>query len=92
MEEVEKAHDIIRNLMNTRFSSLRKMFQMVDEDRSGKVTRVEMLRLLMSFNLSGIREKVIDKICEIIDKDGDGVEYDEFCRLMMANDVLPLTL
>ena len=45
----------------------------LDEDRSGKLSRVEMLRVLMSFNLTGIREKVMDKLCEIIDKDGDGV-------------------
>ena len=39
---------------------------MLDEDRSGKVTRFEAMRLLKTFNLSGVRQKVIHQICAIV--------------------------
>ena len=70
------------------------MYQTIDEDHSGKVSRTEMLRLLKTLNLqeTGIRPKVINKICEIVDTDGDGVEFDEFCRLMTSADVKPLLM
>lgn len=63
---------------------------MLDEDRSGKVTRFEAMRLLKTFNLSGVRQKVIHQICAIVDSDGDGMEFGEFCEMMQAEDVLPL--
>jgi len=89
-EELERAHDIIREKVTTRFSTFRRAFRMIDEDRSGKVSEYEYLRVCMMLNLSNIREKVVRKLGKICDKDGDGIEYDEFCELMMAEDALPL--
>lgn len=89
-QELEQAHDMIRAQITTKFKNLRQAFQKLDEDRSGKLSRVEALRMLMQFNLSGVREAVINRICDIVDKDGDGIEFDEFCDMMISEDALPL--
>ena len=76
--------------MQDRFSTFRRAFQEIDENRNGKVTKIEALRILMMLNLTNVREKVMNKLCDIMDKDGDGVEYDEFCEWIMANDAKDL--
>ena len=48
--------------------------------------------MLMMLNLTNVREKVMNKLCDIMDKDGDGVEYDEFCDWVMANDAKDLVM
>ena len=85
-----QAFDTIKRQLSTKFSQLRKAFQMLDEDRSGKVTQNEAMRLLSSLNLSGIRERVLHTICSIVDTDGDGVEFGEFCEMMSSDDIIPL--
>ena len=55
-----------------------------------KVTKIEALRMLMMLNLKHVREKVMNKLCDIMDKDGDGVEYDEFCAWLVAEDAKDL--
>jgi len=90
-KELETAHDMIRNKIDTKFGSLRKAFRAIDEDGTGKVGKGEMMRLLMILNLNTqIREEVVAAICEIVDADGDGVEYDEFAAMMMSDDIKPL--
>lgn len=78
--EVEIAHDIIRDKLKNRFSTFRRAFRTVDENNSGVVSKLEALRILMMLNLTNIREKVMAKLCDIMDKNGNGtVEYNEFC-------------
>lgn len=33
---------------------------------------------------------MINRICDIVDANGNGMEFDEFAELMTAEDVLPL--
>ena len=145
LEELERAHDMIREKMTVKFGNMAKAFQAIDEDRSGKVshkiplegpsccnltndpsapppqktphltfalkslavqtqsphshtckpsakqvTKAEALRLLMLLNLPQIREKVLNEIGDIVDADGDGIEFKEFCAMMVSDDILPL--
>jgi len=90
-QELEKAHDAIRDLMNNKFSTFRKAFRELDEDRSGSIKPIELYRALMMFNLYHVRGKTLMKLAKIADKDGDGhVNFREFCDLMSSDDVLPL--
>jgi len=86
--ELEQAHDLIRSKLTDKFGSLRKAFRNLDENSNGKVDRTEAMRVLMNFNLTGVREKTLSKIFDIFDKDGDGIEFDEFSTFMMQEDAL----
>lgn len=87
MEEVQRTLYSIQKEMSTRFGNLRKMFQRIDVDKSGTVSRSEMMTLLMGLDLkaAGVRVKAIEKICETIDDNGNGISFDEFCKLMASN-------
>ena len=39
--ELEEAHDVIREKLQARFTSFRKAFKEIDENRSGRVTKTE---------------------------------------------------
>ena len=76
--ELEKAHDLIRSQVTTRWSSFRKAFRALDADASGKVDRTEALRILTSLHLTNVREKTLMKIMQFADANGDGlISYDE---------------
>jgi len=87
-KELEEAHDLIRSKLTDKFGNLRKAFRNLDENFNNKVDRTEALRVLMNFNLTGVREKTLSKIFDIFDKDGDGIEFDEFSTFMMQEDAL----
>ena len=90
-EELERAHALIRDHLSTRFATFRRAFMMLDENRSGKLTQLEMMRIPMMLNLTQVREKVFKRLVYIADKNEDGVvEFNEFCELMMADHALPL--
>ena len=91
-KELEAAHDIIREKLQARFTSFRKAFKEIDENRSGRVTKVEALRMLMMLNLTNVREKVMNRLCDIMDRDGNGVDYNEFSEWLMADDAKHLAL
>ena len=50
------------------------------------MTKIEALRMLMMLNLKHVREKVMNKLCDIMDRNGDGIDYEEFCKWLMAED------
>jgi len=82
-QDVERAHDQIRNYMMNHFDNYRKAFQKLDEDRSGKVNKLEFLRILMMANLQ-IREKTISALVDVYDKNKSGeIDYEEFCANFM---------
>ena len=85
-EELKQVHNLLREKIKTRFSTFRKGFRQVDENNSGRVTKTEALRMLMMFNMTNVREAVVAKLCDIMDRDGNGIEYDEFCDWLMAED------
>jgi hypothetical protein len=83
--ELEMAHDAIRERLLTRFHTVRRAFRMIDEDNSGKVDKLEAVRILMMHNLP-IREKTLSHLVTLMDRNGDGVDYDEFCNFLKAED------
>jgi len=88
VEEVERAHDQIRDYACTRWSSLSKAFNNLDEDRSGKVTKLEFLRILMLANLP-IREKTMSMLADVYDTNHNGqIDYKEFSLAMSKGDAI----
>lgn len=85
--ELEHAHRTIRQHLKTRFKTFREGFRMIDEDGNGKVSKVEALRMLMIFNLTTVREKAIVKLVDLMDINGDGVDYNEFSKWLMSDSV-----
>jgi len=82
-DEMERAHDQIRNYAMTRWDTFRKAFRNLDEDQSGSVTKMEFLRVLMMANLQ-IREKTVAALVEMYDKNKNGeIDYNEFCAQFM---------
>ena len=79
------AHDAIRQRLMTRFHTVRRAFRMIDENNSGRVDKIEAVRILMMLNLS-IREKTLGYLVSLMDRNGDGVDYDEFCEFLKAED------
>lgn len=89
-KELVAAHTKIRNHFATRFTEVRRGFRLLDEDHSGKLSYGEMKAVLMMFNLD-ISGKVLSKLIEIADMDGDGdIDYAEFARIMTAENILAL--
>jgi len=84
-------HGQIRDHFATRFTQVRKAFRTLDEDASGKLSYDELKSVLLMFNLA-IPTKVINKIIQLADMDGDGeIDYSEFARIMTADDIIYLT-
>jgi len=85
--ELEIAHDLIREKVKMRWGELKNAFRTVDEDKSGAVTKLEFLRVLMLFNLTQIREKTAMRLAQIMDRNRDDkIDYAEFCRHLQFND------
>lgn len=84
--ELEEAHRLIKDHLNMRFGTFHKAFLTLDEDHSGSLTVLEFARVLMVFNLTQVREKVLARLAHLADLDEDGyVAFDEFSKLIMAN-------
>ena len=88
-EEVKHHFAVLKRLMETRFSEMRRAFRLIDEDASGTCDRGELKFMLNAmFNLT-IPDHVLDRLIDLADFDGDGtINFAEFCRLMTAEDVL----
>lgn len=55
-KEVEEAHDMIREKLQTRFTSFREAFKVIDENRSGRVSKTEVSTKSPSFiRISNVR-------------------------------------
>lgn len=82
-KEIREARRILEDLVNTKWEVLRKAFFAIDEDRSGKISRTEFLRVLMYGNLGHvIREGVISHIIDEIDTNKNGqIDYNEFVAM-----------
>ena len=46
--------------------------------------------MLMHLNLHNVRRKVLEKLVEVMDRNGDGVDYEEFCNWLKAEDAKDL--
>ena len=86
--QVLKYFEMIRTKMLDRFAELRRAFRTIDKDASGAIESKEMREILLTFNLN-IPEKVLNKILDLADYDGDGqIDYAEFARMMTADDLM----
>jgi len=74
--------------MNSRFSDMFKAFQYIDLDRSGRLSRAEILRALKLWNIPVDGERM-EALMEVCDKDGDGISYEEFCDTLARDTVAP---
>ena len=84
-KEVALAHALLRDHVGKRFGELVRAFRMVDEDKSGKLSRREMLRVLMIFNMHTTPARVFDRLMDFCDDSGDGVDFSKFAKLLHAD-------
>ena len=76
----------------SRFSNIRKAFQAVDVDNSGKIGRNEIKRALHLWGVPHDEEK-LDMLMAEMDEDGDGtVSYDEFVDHLARDTVAPAAM
>ena len=89
-KELRDAHGKIRDHFATRFKQVRRGFRLLDEDSSGKLSYAELKTIILMFNLN-IPGKIVQKIIELADYDGNGtIDYAEFARIMTAEDIVYL--
>jgi len=89
-QEIRRAHRILKQHMETRFTQIHKAFRTIDEDKTGTVSRKELRAIIMAFNLN-MEIEVINALIDLADYDGDGnINYAEFARLMTADDILAM--
>jgi len=90
-EQIHHHWTVLKRLMETRFSEMRRAFRLIDEDASGSCDRNELKFMLNAmFNLS-IPDDVLDRLIDLADFDGDGqINFAEFCRMMTAENVLKM--
>ena len=63
----------------------------IDADRTGSITREEFKNALHTLNLAGVRESILDNLCDFIDEDHSGsFGYREFARVLSADDVMEM--
>jgi Ca2+-binding EF-hand superfamily protein len=87
-EEVAHWFKIMQEKMTTRFAELRRAFRTLDEDASGELDREEFKQVMNMFNL-GVPDRVMDKLIDLADFDGDGsINYAEFARIFTTENVL----
>jgi len=87
MEEIEQAHDLVRDQVQMRWPTMRKAFRMVDWDKDGKVSKLEFLRVMMMLNLTQIREVTMKRLAELMDTNNDDhIDYNEWCTHLMKED------
>lgn len=84
-------HSTIKRLLETRFGEIRRAYRLIDQDNSGECDRGELKHMLNAmFNLA-VPEKVMDKLIDLADYDGDGqINFAEFARLVTADDITNL--
>jgi len=75
----------------TKYSGLLNAFHAVDGDRSGRITRRDFDRMLLTLNLHNLRAQVIDYLFDLMAQDGSGgIEYKEFARVLNAPNIFSL--
>ena len=94
--EMRKAQQIIKEKFSTKYKRLDSAFKNLDRDRTGTITREELLIGFSEFNLDElIRKEVMDTILDFIDIDAGEpgartIEYKEFARVLSADDVMAM--
>ena len=90
-EELRKFHEQVRSRITAKYGkhSFSSAFKWIDADRTGSITRDEFKEALKQLNLAGVRENILDTLCDFIDQDASGsMGYSEFARVLSADDVM----
>ena len=86
-EELRKIHEQVRSRITAKYGkhSFSSAFKWIDADRTGSITRDEFKEALKQLNLAGVREPILDTLCDFIDQDNSGsFGYSEFARVLSA--------
>lgn len=83
LEKLRKAHRTLRNIILTRYGSIKACFKEIDADGSGLIRRNELRKFLNTVSKS-IPDNVISGLISYVDSDGDTktLSMQEFCKMM----------
>ena len=83
LEKLRKAHRTLRNIILTRYGSIKACFKEIDADGSGLIRRNELRKFLNTVSKS-IPDNVISGLISYVDTDGDTktLSMQEFCKMM----------
>ena len=71
----------LRYELEEKYARITDCFKYIDADRTGKLERHEVKRLLVEFNIVGVSDGAIESLIDFADTDGDGeINYREFAR------------
>jgi len=90
-EELRKLHEQVRSRITAKYGkhSFSSAFKWIDADRTGSITREEFKEALKQLNLAGVREPILDTLCDFIDQDNSGaMGFREFAQVLSADDVM----
>ena len=97
LEELQSAHDQIKEKLLSKYGSFTRAFRAIDQDGTGFIERHEFERALRTVNLDGIRQPVVLCLLEMMDYDDDDdgeaaydIKYEEFVQFLAADDVRTL--
>jgi len=97
LEELQSAHDQIKEKLLSKYGSFTRAFRSIDQDGTGFIERHEFERALRTVNLDGIRQPVVLCLLEMMDYDDDDdgeagydIKYEEFVQFLAADDVRTL--
>ena len=77
----------LKEKMLEKYKRLDTAFKAVDEDRSGYLSRDEFRFFLRILNLDCLNANVINALCTMMDKDGDGmINHFEFVSMLTSED------
>lgn len=102
MSKLREAQQVIKERVLAKCGSFHAAFKRIDADRTGTLSREEIKSLLTQLNAYGVNatssltsepvsEDTVEVLMDLVDVDRDGsINYEEFSRLLMADDVMSL--
>ena len=85
-KEEMKSNVALKKLSDDEICELQEIFNLVDEDRGGTISRNELRQLLLTVGIHATKpeiEKMVKEMMADVDKDGDGqIEFPEFVECM----------
>jgi len=83
-KEVILAHTLLQDLVERRYKTIAEAFYSFDEDKSGKLSRLEILKILVVNNFHTTPPQVFDRLMSFCEMDDGEIDYNEFAALMRA--------